>query len=82
MTKSFLEPLKTNQNVSVENLIPEEFISGILNESQQRTKDEEEVMSNLAKTMPELYHTKDSQMFVRTSTQNCSDLIVDVGEFS
>jgi hypothetical protein len=81
MTKSFLEPLKTNQNVSVENLVREEFISGILNESQQRTKDEEE-LSNLAKTMPELYHTKDSQMFVRTSTQNCSDLIVDVGEFS
>jgi hypothetical protein len=54
MTKSFLEPLKTNQNVSIENLVREEFISGILNESQPRTKDEEEVMSNLAKTMPEI----------------------------
>jgi hypothetical protein len=38
-------------------------------------------LSNMTQTMNEFYQTKDSQMFVRASTQNCSDLIVNVGMF-
>jgi hypothetical protein len=81
MTKSFIEPFGANQMVLAENLIREEFISGILNETCQRTKDEVEMLSNMTQTMKEFYQTKDSQMFVRASTQNCSDLIVNVGMF-
>ena len=80
MTKTFLEPLGTNQNVLVENLIQEEFISGISDESPQRTKEENATLSNLTQIMKEFYQTKNSQMFVKASTQNCSDLIVNVGK--
>jgi hypothetical protein len=69
-----------NENVFAENLIKEEFISGISNESHHRTKGEEEVLSNLTKTMIEFYQTNTSRMFVQAYTQNCSDMIVYVGE--
>jgi hypothetical protein len=79
MTKSFLEPLGANKNALAEKLIREEFISGMLNESHQRMKEEEELFSNLTQTMKEFYQKTNSQMFVRASTQNCSDMIVNVG---
>ncbi len=81
MTKSFLEPLGANENVLVENLLQEQFISGISDVSRQRTTEEVEILSNLTQSMKDLYQSKDSQMFARASTQNCSDLIVNVGEF-
>ncbi len=81
MTKSFLEPLGANENVLVENLLQEQFISGISDVSRQRTTEEEEILSNLTQSMKDFYQSKDSQMFARASTQNCSDLIVNVGEF-
>jgi hypothetical protein len=81
VTKSFLEPLGANENVLVENLLQEQFISGISDVSRQRTTEEVEILSNLTQSMKDLYQSKDSQMFARASTQNCSDLIVNVGEF-
>ena len=82
MTKAFLEPLGANDNLLAENLIQEEFVVGIYNEtSRQRTKDEEEMVSNLIQSMKMFYERKNSQKFVLASTQNCSDLIVNVGEF-
>jgi hypothetical protein len=81
VTKSFLEPLGANENVLVENLLQEQFISGISDVSRQRTTEEEEILSNLTQSMKDFYQSKDSQMFARASTQNCSDLIVNVGKF-
>jgi hypothetical protein len=73
--------LGANENDLTENLIEEEFILGISNESCQRTKEETAILSNLTQIMKEFYQTTNSQMFVKASTQNCPDLIVNVGEF-
>jgi hypothetical protein len=64
----------------VVNLIEEEFISGISNESPHRTKDDEGIWANLTQTMNEFQQTNNSRLFSRASTQNCSDLIINVGE--
>jgi len=58
MTKSFIESFGANQMVLAENLIREEFISGILNETCQRTKDEVEMLSNMTQTMKEFFSNK------------------------
>jgi hypothetical protein len=73
--------LGANENDLTENLIEEEFIWGISNESCQRTIEENSILANLTQIMKEFYQTTNSQMFVKASTQNCSDLIVNVGEF-
>jgi hypothetical protein len=72
--------LGANENDLTENLIEQEFIWGISNESRQRTIEENSILSNLTQIMKEFYQTTNSQMFVKASTQNCSDLIVNVGE--
>jgi hypothetical protein len=80
ITKAFLEPLGANENELAENLVREEFISGISSQSHQRTKEEQEILSNLTQTMKEFYQTNTSRLFMQAYTQNCSDLIVYVGE--
>jgi hypothetical protein len=72
--------LGANENDLVMNLIEEEFIHGNFNESRQRTKEEEEIWSNFTKTMNEFQQTNNRRLFTRASTQNCSDLIINVGE--
>jgi hypothetical protein len=80
---SFLEPLGINQNSKAKQVMLEEFIKGKKFDSNQtlkRSNEEEDILNEIKEKLKENYDWNENTSFARMAGQNCSDMIVHVGE--
>ena len=78
--KSFLDTLEIRDNPEATKLILEEFIEG-RNASEPFNDKENNFLSEIKKNILKDYGADERKAFPLVSAQNCSDMIVQVGEF-
>ena len=74
-----MEPLGINDNPTASKLIMEEFIDGRKGES-NATKEEQVIMNNILTKLSENYAWKEKSYFSEMAGQNCSDMLIHIGE--
>jgi len=74
-----MEPLGINDDPSASKLIMEEFIDGRKGES-NRTKEEQVIMNDTLRKLSENYSWKEKSYFSEMAGQNCSDMLIHIGE--
>ena len=78
-----MEPLGANGNSQAEKLIDEEFIDGIKpgpNGTRKRTPAQIKKLESIKQKMREYYNWNEKSNFDLMAAQNCSDMIVEVGQ--
>ena len=78
-----MEPLGINGNPNAARIILEEFIDGRKPESNrtlQQSQDDENFLKNIMKKISENYAWNDKSSFSLMAGQNCSDMLVNIGE--
>ncbi len=74
-----MEPLGINDNPTASKLIMEEFITG-KKEEFNATKEEQVIMSNILTKLSEKYAWNETSHFPEIAGQNCSDMLLYIGE--
>jgi hypothetical protein len=75
--------LEINQNSKAKQVMLEEFIKGKKFDSSktlQRSIEEEQILDGIKQKLKENYIWNEDTSFARMASQNCSDMIVHVGE--
>jgi hypothetical protein len=78
-----MEPLGINGNPNAARIILEEFIDGRKPESNrtlQQSQEDENFLKNIMKKISENYAWNDKSSFSLMAGQNCSDMLVNIGE--
>jgi hypothetical protein len=78
-----MEPLGINGNPNAARIILEEFVDGRKPESNrtlQQSQDDENFLKNIMKKISENYAWNDKSSFSLMAGQNCSDMLVNIGE--
>jgi hypothetical protein len=78
-----MEPLGINGNPNAARIILEEFIDGRKPESNrtlQQSQDDENFLKNIMKKISENYAWNEKSSFSLMAGQNCSDMLVNIGE--
>jgi len=75
-----MEPLGINDNPTATKLIMEEFITGRKGEF-NATKEEQVIMSSILTKLSENYGWNATSRFPEMAGQNCSDMLLHIGEF-
>jgi hypothetical protein len=78
-----MEPLGINGNPNAARIILEEFIDGRKPESNrtlQQSQEDENFLKNIMKKISENYAWNEKSSFSLMAGQNCSDMLVNIGE--
>ena len=83
LSYAFLETLEINQNSKAKQVMLEEFIKGKKFDSSnslKRSIEDEHILDGIKQKLKENYNWTEDTSFARLAGQNCSDMIVHVGE--